>query len=177
MLSSSKSIMNIGRHMTTYFKETSALKVFQSSCYYKVDFKINEESSVKEAITRFTVFNIGCLAVTNSQNKVVGVCSKRDFVTKVSSLDKNASETKVKDICTYRPNVLVAKENDSLQSCMNKMLVKDIRHLLLVDSKTDECTGMISIKDLIKAVMKDKNEVSTRLSDFSIGKGAFFGSE
>ena len=60
---------------------------------------------------------------------------------------------------------------------MNKMLVKDIRHLLLVDSKTDACIGMISIKDLIKAVMKDNQEVITRLSDFNLGKGAFFGSE
>ena len=121
--------------------------------------------------------NIGCLAVTNSREEVIGVCSKRDFVTKVSATDKNMTQTKVKDICTYRPNVIVAKDTDSLQACMNKMLVKDIRHLLLVDGKTDQCIGMISIKDLIRQIMKDNNEVITRLSDFTLGKGAYFGSE
>ena len=37
----------------------SALKVFENSCYHKIDFKINEESSVKEAVMRFSAFNIG----------------------------------------------------------------------------------------------------------------------
>jgi len=174
---STRLVSQNSRHMSTFFKETSALNVFKNSCYNKVDFKISEETDVREAVARFTAFNIGCLAVTDKTNAVVGVCSKRDFVTKVSALDKSPLEIKVKDICTYRPNVIVAKEDDSLKSCMNKMLVKDIRHLLLVDSKTDACIGMISIKDLIKAVMKDNQKVITRLSDFNLGKGAFFGSE
>jgi hypothetical protein len=36
---------------------------------------------------------------------------------------------------------------------------------------------MISIKDLIREIMKDKNETITRLTDFNLGKGGFFGSE
>jgi hypothetical protein len=60
---------------------------------------------------------------------------------------------------------------------MNKMLVKDIRHLILLDDKKEKCVGMISIKDLIKEIMKDNQESITRLSDFSLGKGAYFGSE
>jgi len=60
---------------------------------------------------------------------------------------------------------------------MNKMLFKDIRHLLIVDDTNNECIGMISIKDLIKEIMKNNHESITRLSDFNLGKGAFFGSE
>jgi len=49
------------RSLSTYAKlPVSALNVFQKSCYYKIDFKINENASVKEAVTRFTAFNIGC---------------------------------------------------------------------------------------------------------------------
>jgi predicted transcriptional regulator len=69
------------RHFSTAQIPVSAMKVFQNSCYHKIDFKINEESSVKEAIMRFTAFNIGCLAVTDSKNKVVGVCSGLDYIT------------------------------------------------------------------------------------------------
>jgi hypothetical protein len=36
---------------------------------------------------------------------------------------------------------------------------------------------MISIKDLIKEIMKKNDDLITRLSDFKIGKGAYFGSE
>jgi CBS domain containing-hemolysin-like protein len=60
---------------------------------------------------------------------------------------------------------------------MSKMMFKDIRHLLVIDDKKDEFVGMISIRDLIKEIMKKNNDTITRLSDFKIGKGAFFGSE
>ena len=156
--------------------KTSAMNVFEKSCYHKIDFKINEDAPVKEAIQRFSAFNIGCLAVTNNSNNVVGVCSERDYISKVAALDKNMKDVKVKDICTYSP-IIIATKDDSLDSCMSKMLFKDIRHLLILDDKKDEFVGMISIKDLIKEIMKKNNDIITRLSDFKTGKGAFFGSE
>lgn len=156
--------------------KTSAVSVFEKSCYHKIDFKIHEDSDVKDAVNRFTAFNIGCLAVTNSENKVVGVCSERDFITKVAALNKDMTSTKVKDICTYAP-IIIAKKDDSLETCMSKMMFKDIRHLLVMDEKNNEFVGLISIKDLIKEIMKKNEDIITRLSDFKMGKGAFFGSE
>lgn len=155
----------------------SALKVFENSCYHKIDFKINEDSYVKEAVMRFSAFNIGCLAVTDNSNKVVGVCSERDYITKVAVMDKAAKDLKVKDICTYGPNIIIAKKDDSLEMCMNKMMYKDIRHLLVIDDNNVDFIGMISIKDLIKEIMKKNEDTISRLADFKIGKGAFFGSE
>jgi len=155
--------------------KTSAASVFEKSCYHKVDFKISEEAPVKEAINRFTAFKVGCLAVTNKDSKVVGVCSERDFISKVS-FDKNINDIKVKQICTYEP-IIIAKKDDSLETCMNKMMFKDIRHLLVIDDKNEEFIGMISIKDLIKEIIKENDETITRLSDFKMGKGAYFGSE
>jgi len=64
-----------------------------------------------------------------------------------------------------------------LDTCMNKMLFKDIRHLLIMDEKNEEFIGMMSIRDLVKELMKKNKDAITRLSDFNLGKGAFFGSE
>lgn len=155
----------------------SALKVFENSCYHKIDFKINEDSPVKEAVMRFSAFNIGCLAVTDNANKVIGVCSERDYIKKLAVMDKGMKDVKVKDICTYGPNIIIAKKDDSLEMCMNKMMYKDIRHLLVIDDSNQDFVGMISIKDLIKEIMKKNDDTISRLSDFKIGKGAFFGSE
>jgi CBS domain containing-hemolysin-like protein len=83
----------------------------------------------------------------------------------------------VKHICTYTPNIIIAKKNDTLEQCMNKMLIKDIRHLLVIDDSNNEFIGMISIKDVIKEIMRDKDDIITRLTDFKIGKGGYFGSE
>ena len=153
----------------------SALDVYKKSCYYSIDYKINEESDVKEAVNRFTAFNVSCLAVTNNKNEVIGVCSGRDYINKVAATDKQNVNIKVKDICTYSPKVMIAKVDDTLETCMSKMLFKNIRHLLIYD-KT-EFVGLISIKDLIKPLIDKNKYVVTKLSDFSMGKGAFFGSE
>lgn len=165
------------RCISTNAGTISAMNVFENSCYHKIDFKINEDSSVKEAVIRFSAFNIGCLAVTNTSNKVVGVFSERDYIKKIASLDKHMQDIKVKDVCTYEPNIIIAKKEDTIETCMNKMMFKDIRHLLVIDDKNEEFIGMISIKDLIKEIMKKNSDIITRLSDFKLGKGAFFGSE
>jgi predicted transcriptional regulator len=159
------------------FNNSTAFSVFKKSCYYKVDFKINEDQPLKEAVTKFTAFNVGCLAVVDKSEMLVGVLSKRDYINKVAAVDKSHDVLKVKDICTYGTNIIVAKTDDTVESCMNKMLFKNIHHLLVVDDKNRKFIGMISMKDLIHEVMKDKTEIITRLTDFNIGKGAFFGSE
>jgi CBS domain-containing protein len=141
----------------------SALDIYKKSCYYNIDYKINEEADVKEAVNRFTAFN------------VVGLCTGRDYINKVAAADKQSVNVKVKDICTYSPKVLVAKVDDTLETCMTKMLFKNIRHLLIYDKTV--FIGLISIKDLIKPLIDKNKYVVTKLSDFSMGKGAFFGSE
>ena len=173
----SYSARSLGRNFVSAPPPITALNVFQNSCYHKVNFKINENSCAKEAVTRFTAFNVGCLAVVNDAGSVVGVCAERDYISKVAALDKNPSEIKVKDICTYGPKVIVARSNDSIHTCIHKMLFKDIRHLIIMDDKNEECVGMLSIRDLTKEVMKDNKESITRLTDFNLGKGAYFGSE
>ena len=155
----------------------SAMSVFKGSCYHKIDFKISEDSTANNAVKRFAAFNIGCLAVTDKTNAVVGVLSERDYMHKVFALGRDDTMVKVKDICNYTPNIIIAKKDDSIEQCMNKMLFKDIRHLLIIDETTNEVVGMISIKDLVKEVMKDKNDIITRLSDFKLGKGGYFGSD
>jgi predicted transcriptional regulator len=92
-------------------------------------------------------------------------------------LNKFNVNLKVKDICTYGPKVIVAKKDDTIDDCMHKVMFKGIRHLLVVDDKNDKFVGMISLRDIIREVRKKDKDMITRLSDFSLGKGAFFGSE
>jgi predicted transcriptional regulator len=165
------------RRLSTISRNISALNVFEKSCYHKIDFKISQDANVQEAVIRFSAFNIGCLAVTNGENKVVGVFSERDFINKVASVRKDTENVQIKHVCTMAPNIIIAKKSDSLEDCMNKMLFKDIRHLLVVDEKNENFYGMISIKDLVKEINLKNSVIITKLSDFKIGKGAFFGSE
>jgi hypothetical protein len=58
------------RGMSTLKSNSSAITAWQKSCYHKIDFKINQNSTVYEAVQKFSAYNIGCLAVTNDTNKV-----------------------------------------------------------------------------------------------------------
>lgn len=167
----------ISDNLINELSKITANHVFEKSCYSKIDFKINENNNVKEALARFTAFNVGCLAVVNNNDKLVGVVSERDYIKKVASLEKKNEDVFIKDICTYNPHIIIAQKNESINRCMQKMMFKDIRHLLILDNKKDDFIGMISIRDLIREVEKKNTEIITRLSDFNFGKGAYFGSE
>ena len=64
----------------------------------------------------------------------------------------------------------------TVDECMRKVLASDVRHLMIRD-KTGTIVSLFSIKDLCKCVVAKHNEVVQRLTDFGVGKGAFFGSE
>jgi CBS domain-containing protein len=126
------------------------------------------------ACLRFAAYNIGALAVCDANGKVIGVISERDYVCKIALLGRSSKSTPIGEVCTRGPNIVVAKKTDTIQTCMRKMLAKDIRHLPVVDQDKGDVIGMLSIKDLIKELQKEKDDIITKLSDFNIGKGAFF---
>lgn len=105
-----------------------------------------------------------------------GVISERDYITKIALLGRTSKDTLVKNISTQSSKLITAKPSDSVEACMEKMLASDIRHLPLVNDK-GELQGMISIKDLVKTVVKEKEQTIKVLSDFALGKGGHFGSE
>lgn len=150
----------------------TAKHAMQKSCYYNIDFKIDGQATVYEAVQRFAAYNVGALVVT-TEGKVTGIISERDYVTKIALLGKSSKTTKVHEIATMGANLIVANLNDSIEECMRKMLARDIRHLPISDDQGD-VVGMLSIKDIIKEVLIRQNEVITRLTEFNIGKGAFF---
>ena len=165
------------RTIANLSKQKTAIELFQKSCYNKVDFTIHQDKSIFDFVTQLSLFNVGCLAVTNDNNDFVGVCSERDFVNQVVASANKIDKIKVKDICTFTPKVIAAHPNDPLDICMSKMLFCDIRHLTIMNEDKNKCIGMISMRDLVKETLADKNNTITRLSDFTIGKGAFFSSE
>jgi CBS domain-containing protein len=78
------------------------------------------------------IFDIGCLVVTDNEEKPVGIFSEGDFIKRVASVKKDSREVQIKDVCTLAPNILVAQMDDSLEDCMAKMHIRNIRHLVLV---------------------------------------------
>ena len=153
----------------------NASQLFEKSCYSKFDYKIHKDSSVQEAVLKFSAFDVGCLAVINNENQLFGLFSEGDFIKKVASTMRDPTKIPISEVCTLSPNILISKPDDSLECCMSKMHFRNIRHLVIVDN--NNLQGLISIKDLWRETILRDKEMISRLTNFYIGKGAFFGSE
>lgn len=166
----------IGSRFYTLEEHPSAKSAWEKSCYFEMDFTIPEDATVYEAVQKFAAYDIGCLVTTDASGKISGVISERDYISKIALLGRISKDTLVKEISTKSANLLTASPQDSVDQCMEKMLSKGIRHLPLLDD-SGNVIGMLSVKDLVKTLVKEKDQTIKVLSDFALGKGGHFGAE
>lgn len=115
-------------------------------------------------------YHIGCLAVTDSSGDIIGVVSERDYLCKVALLGRNSKDCTVSSIATHgASNLVVADSTDDIETCLEKVLAKDIRHLLIRDTDSGKLTALLSIKDLVKVVVEIQRSRIAALRDISVG--------
>ena len=107
--------------------------------------------------------NIGALPVI-SVGKLVGIISERDIVTKVVAEGLNPLHTLVVDIMTTNPKF--AKLDDDLQQCLDQMEQGKFRHLPVIDN--GKLVGMISIRDVTVALLRESNSLNDHYQRFFI---------
>jgi len=86
------------RSMATVKEGLTATDAWSKSCYSGIDYTINEDLPVYDAVTKFAAYNVGCLVTVDSAGAISGVVSERDYVCKIALLGKTSKETKVKGV-------------------------------------------------------------------------------
>jgi CBS domain-containing protein len=94
---------------------------------------------------------IGAVLVMDGP-RLVGILSERDYARKVVLQGRSSADTPVQDIMT--PRVLTTTPTDTSDRCMQVMTEHRIRHLPVLDG--DDVVGVVSIGDLVKAVIEDQ---------------------
>ena len=122
---------------------------------------LNPQDSVFEALKQLADHNVGAMMVMD-QGRLVGVFSERDYTRKIALAGKSSKETRVQDIMTA--SVLTVTPKTSTDDCMALMSQKKIRHLPVVDA--DKVLGMISIRDLMDDIIKDRELTITQLQNY-----------
>lgn len=115
-------------------------------------------------------WNMNTLSTTLLLGNMTGIVSERDYICKIALLGRTSKDTPVKEIATGGGKIITAKTGETVENCMEKMMTKGIRHLPIVDNN-DSVIGMVSIKDLVATVVKEKEHTIKVLSDFALGKG------
>ncbi len=122
---------------------------------------LGPEDSVYDAIELMANKEVGALVVTDGDS-LVGVLSERDYARKVVLQGKSSKGTKIKEIMTSR--VAYARPEQTVEECMALMTDKRIRHLPVMDG--DELLGVISIGDLVKAIIEEQQHVIEQLEQY-----------
>jgi CBS domain-containing protein len=125
---------------------------------------IAPEQSVLSALQRMAELRIGALLVMRG-NELLGVVSERDYARKVALQGRASSETPVREIMST-PALTVSPE-ESVEACMRLCTDSRVRHLPVVERGT--VVGVISIGDLVKAVIDDQAEEIEHLQRYIAG--------
>ena len=114
-------------------------------------FAIGSDAPVLDAIKLMADKRIGALLVMDA-GRLVGVVSERDYARKVVLQGRSSKDTPVRDIMTVE--VVSVGLQDSVDHCMQVVTERRIRHLPVLDG--DAVLGVVSIGDLVKAVIEDQ---------------------
>lgn len=122
---------------------------------------IAPDTSIYEAVTLMAERGVGALLVMEG-DRLVGLVGERDCAWKVMLEDRSPRETDVKQIMTK--NILCVEPEQTVEEGMALMTDKRIRHLPVVNG--DRVEGIISIGDLVKAIIADQQFVIEQLEHY-----------
>ena len=126
---------------------------------------IGPEAKVFEALELMAKKGLGALIVLEG-DEIVGIVSERDYARKIILMGRHSRETLVKDIMTRE--VYGVQYGTSAEECMALMTDKHIRHLpVCLEGKL---AGIISIGDVVKAIITDQKVKIENLENYIMGK-------
>ncbi len=121
-------------------------------------------ASVLDAIKLMAEKAIGSLLIMDG-SALKGIVTERDYARKVIIKGRSSKSTEVSEIMTT--DVYTASLGETVNYCMALMTKYKIRHLPVVDDGT--VVGLISIGDLVEAIIRDQQEEIEQLEHYISG--------
>jgi CBS domain-containing protein len=114
-------------------------------------YAIGPDAPVIDAIRLMAEKRIGAVVVLQG-GALAGILSERDYARKIVLEGRSSKETQVREIMSAE--VLTIGLDDTVEGCMQIVTERRIRHLPVVDGNA--VLGVVSIGDLVKAVIEDQ---------------------
>lgn len=126
---------------------------------------VSPDSTVFEALQLMAEKNTGALLVMK-EDRVAGIMTERDYARKVVLLGKVSKELLVKEIMST--TIFYVEPSFSTEDCMALMIDKRVRHLPVMHNGKLE--GIISIGDVVKGVIDEKEFIISQLENYIKGE-------
>lgn len=128
-------------------------------------YSISPDAKVYQALQMMADKNVGALMVMEGDT-VAGLISERDYARKIVLKGKFSKDVPVREIMTA--DVIRISPDVDVEECMELMTDKRVRHLPVF--KNDRLIGIISIGDIVKAIIEHKEEIIEQLEAYIKGK-------
>ena len=125
---------------------------------------IAPDATVYEALRFMAEKNVGALIVLDGET-VVGIMSERDYARKVILHGRSSKEITVSEIMTSK--VYYVRPEQNIEECMALMTDQRVRHLPALEN--DRLIGVISIGDVVKAIIAEHESTIKHLEDYITG--------
>lgn len=122
------------------------------------------EATVLDALQLMAAKEVGALVVVDGP-KPVGIISERDYARKVILHNRTSPTTLVKEIMTS--HIVYTHPDQPIEECMAIVTDKRIRHLPVMEE--GKLVGIISIGDLVKAIIADQKFMIEQLERYIRG--------
>ena len=123
--------------------------------------KITADANVFDALRLMAEKNVGALLVLD-KNKIAGIFSERDYARKVILKGKDSRSCSVSEIMTKK--VVYVRPEYTIEETMALMTDKHVRHLPVCEG--DDLLGVISIGDVVKAMISDREFIIEQLENY-----------
>ena len=128
---------------------------------------VHPDNWVYDAITLMADKEVGALMV--AENEIpVGLISERDYARKVILKDRSSRSTRVSEIMAS--HIIFAREHQTVEECMAVMTARRIRHLPVL--RHSRLAGIISIGDLVKTIIAEKQFIIEQLAHYIHGEAS-----
>ncbi|MBA4399301.1 MAG: CBS domain-containing protein [Chloroflexi bacterium] len=126
---------------------------------------VQADSTVRETLQLMGEKNIGAVLVMENQ-KIVGIFSERDYARHSSKKGSMLLDEPIHTLMTH--SVYYVSPNQTVEEVMALMTSKKIRHLPVMDN--ERLVGLISIGDVVKQIMSDKETTILGLENYILGR-------
>jgi len=126
---------------------------------FKENFAFGTDTPISEIALALKDKKIGAVPIVDEDNKLLGIVSERDIVSKLVVEAKDADLTTAKEIMTSK--IITAKLNDDINYTIDVMKNNNIRHMPVLDAN-NRLTDFFSIRDFLRAEMQDNVEIKQK---------------
>ncbi|HET7285431.1 MAG TPA: CBS domain-containing protein [Nitrososphaeraceae archaeon] len=124
-----------------------------------------EDNNVMTACRIMHENNIGCIVIVrkdvDDSEKPIGIITERDVVRLLGSLNPSLLQTPLRDVMS-KPLITISI-NSSITDAIQTMQQKNIRRLVIVEK--EKMVGIITDKDIFRAIMNNQELIPSFLSD------------